>query len=157
MKPRKKKVSAKRSAQAARLAERRSRVLTLRKAGATFREIAATMREEGGVSKGFNEATAFADYQHEMNRLNEANRESAEDVRRLEVLRLDRMLCALDDEVDRGDPTAINTAIRIMERRSKLLGLDAPDKSEVEHKGGVVIHVPEQYETEEAWEAASGN
>lgn len=29
------------------------------------------------------------------------------------------------------------------------------DKQEVEHKGGVVIHLPEQFESAEAWEAAS--
>lgn len=148
---RKKGLSAKKSAQMARLAERRSRVLALRKAGATFREIAATMREEGGVSNGFNEATAFVDYQTEMTRLNEANQESAEVVRRLEEMRLDRMLSALDEGVEGGDPTAINAALRIMERRAKLLGLDAPAKQEVEHKGGVTFVLPEQM-PEGEWE-----
>lgn len=153
---RKKGLSAKKSAQMARLAERRSRVLALRKAGATFREIAATMREEGGVSKGFNEATAYTDYQFEMDRLAQANQEGAEELRRLEEMRLDRMLSALDEGVEGGDPTAINAALRIMERRAKLRGLDAPAKQEIEHMGGVVIHLPSQYETEEAWLKASG-
>jgi hypothetical protein len=114
------------------------------------------MREEGGVTKGFNEATAFADYRHEMDRLAEQTMEKADHLRQLEARRLDRMLVALDDQIEAGDPTAINAALRIMERRSKLFGLDAPDQQEVELKGGVVIHVPDQFATEEAWEAASG-
>lgn len=136
---RKKKLSPKQSARAARLTERRSRVLVLRKAGATFREIAKTLKEEGGVSTGFNEAMAYTDYRFEMDRLAAANQETAEELRNLEELRLDRMLAALDEDVEKGDPVAINAALRIMERRAKLRGLDAPAKVEATGKDGAPL------------------
>lgn len=47
-------------------------------------------------------------------------------LRALEGIRLDSYLTKLKPRIDRGDDKAINAAIRISERRSKLYGLDAP-------------------------------
>ena len=47
-------------------------------------------------------------------------------LRELEVQRLDAMLYAVWGNVLQGDVGAVNTALKISERRSRLLGLDAP-------------------------------
>jgi hypothetical protein len=60
--------------------------------------------------------------------LRETLQEPADEVRQLELLRLDRYLSAIAEKVDSGDLKAIDRALKIMERRSKLLGLDAPQK-----------------------------
>ena len=52
----------------------------------------------------------------------------AEDVGKLELERLDMMFVALLPKIRAGDPEAIRAGIRIMDRRAKYLGLDAPLK-----------------------------
>ena len=151
----KNKKTTKKGASDARAAERRARALDLRKAGATYRAIAAHGREHGWAPPAYGEAMAFRDVRHELDRLASECAESAGAVRELELARLDRLQMALDKRVRDGDPQAINTAIRLSESRRKLLGVDAPEQHEVEHTGGVVIHLPSQYETEEAWLKAS--
>ena len=143
--------------QEARSAERRAKALDLRKAGLSYRAIAAHGREHGWAPRAYGEAQAYRDVRHELDRLAEQCADTAESVRELELARLDRLLLALDGRVRSGDPQAVNTAIRISESRRRLLGVDAPEKQEIEHKGGVVVHLPEQYETEEAWLKASGS
>jgi hypothetical protein len=59
--------------------------------------------------------------------MRETVQEPAEDLRKLELERLDLMTAALMDKARRGRLRAINTMLNIMERRAKLLGLDAPD------------------------------
>ena len=56
--------------------------------------------------------------------------EKAEEVRDLELRRLDRMLDIAQTAAEQGDLAAIDRVLRIQERRSKYLGLDAPTKSE---------------------------
>jgi hypothetical protein len=46
----------------------------------------------------------------------------------LELERLDGLLWALRDEIDRGDPYAVDVARKLSESRRRLLGLDAPTK-----------------------------
>lgn len=48
----------------------------------------------------------------------------AEHVRKLDLHRLDLMQSKLWDRIDDGDIPAIDCALRIMDRRAKLLGLD---------------------------------
>ena len=52
--------------------------------------------------------------------------EKAEEVRRLELDRLDAMLEGLWEKAKDGDPQAIDRVLRIQERRAKYLGIDAP-------------------------------
>ena len=56
--------------------------------------------------------------------------EKAHEVRDLELRRLDKMLQIAEAAAEGGDLAAIDRVIRIQERRSKYLGLDAPAKSE---------------------------
>jgi len=55
-----------------------------------------------------------------------------EALREQESARLDLLLTKLEPKIARGDVNAINAAVRISERRSRLMGLDAPVK--VEHR-----------------------
>lgn len=54
--------------------------------------------------------------------------EEAEALRTLELERLDRLWLQCYQSAQQGDLPAVDRCLRIMERRSKLLGLDAPTK-----------------------------
>jgi hypothetical protein len=51
--------------------------------------------------------------------------------RGLELARLDRLQVAVWDDAMDGNVRAVDTALRIIDRRCKLLGLDAPQRHEV--------------------------
>jgi hypothetical protein len=59
---------------------------------------------------------------------------SAEIARQLQLLRLDVMLAALWPKVLDGNVNAAQAVLKIMERQSKLLGLDAPVRIDIEHR-----------------------
>lgn len=61
------------------------------------------------------------------------SREAAEEVRRLELDRLDRMLASIGPKAEDGDLAAADRVLRIQERRAKLLGIDAPTSAIVTH------------------------
>lgn len=85
--------------------------------------------------------------------------EGADEVRRLELARLDAMFFAVYSNATRGDLMAINSAINIMNRRAKLLGIDAPvqtvnkNTTELTQKQGVLV-VGSVMSPEE-WDAAA--
>lgn len=56
--------------------------------------------------------------------------EPADELRTMEVERLDVMLDGLWDKASKGDTWSVDRVLRIMERRASLLGLDAPVKRE---------------------------
>lgn len=99
-------------------AERRRQALELRKAGATYDAIAQQLgyKSRDGAWRAIRSA------------LKDVCREPAEDVRDLEINRLDAMLLAIWQQVRNGNHGAIDRALRIMERRAKLIGLDMPMK-----------------------------
>ena len=101
--------------------ERRDRALELRIAGMSERAIA----KEIGVSNG-----RVNQLLHEgVAELNASCMSNAEDVRRIEAERLDKIFVALF--ANRNDPRTADTLLRTMERRSKLFGLDAPTRQEI--------------------------
>lgn len=107
--------------------------LEMRKAGATYAHIAQVLNiTETAARKAVLRALA---------RLNEKVSESAEEVRRLELERLDALLAALWGKAQAGDGAAIDRVLRIMERRARLLGLDAPER--IEQSGQVLVVVDE--------------
>jgi len=100
------------------LVEKRRQALELRKAGASYEQIAESL---GYRSKsGAHDAVTGA--------LRDMLREPAEQVRTLELSRLDDMLMSIWARVRSGDVSAIDRALRLSERRARLLGLDAPVK-----------------------------
>jgi hypothetical protein len=98
-------------------AERHRKALELRLAGATFGSIArdlAYANEAGprrAVAKAMARAQALAT-------------EKVDELRTLELERLDALQVALWPK--RGNPRVTNAILRVMERRAKLIGLDAP-------------------------------
>jgi hypothetical protein len=108
---------------------RANQALDLRIAGATYRQIAAQL--------GINERTAYDDVQAELGAVDPVVGTKAERLRDLEAARLDRLTVALNPCIKAGQPGAILAAVRIMERRARLFGLDAPTK--VEMSGAVSL------------------
>lgn len=69
-------------------------------------------------------------------------REPAEEVLRLDLERLDRMWGIHYLNAQAGDAQALASCMRIMERRARLLGLDAPAKNEITGKDGGPLAPP---------------
>jgi hypothetical protein len=101
---------------------RQNAALELRTLGYSYRAIATKC--------GVNESTSYGDVQNAIGLLDNIRREKAEQYRTLELLRLDAMTLSLTEKIDSGDTKAIVVAVKIMERRAKLLGLDALPKTE---------------------------
>lgn len=119
-------------------AERRAFVLRLRKQGKTYVDIAQATIEEFGLERlpaGFDDRYAWKDVSRELDRLRNEIADSVESIIELEVQRLDAMLDKLWDRVENADEKAIDRVLRIMERRAKLLGLDAPTKQDFTSDG----------------------
>jgi len=101
---------------------REQRVMELRAQGWTWQRIA----DEVGYASPSACKTAFD------NAIKRTMQPVADEVRTLELERLDRFLSYLWDKIEAGDPIAIDKGLKIMDRRAKYLGLDAPVKQQVE-------------------------
>lgn len=98
------------------------KVLELRRAGFTFQRIA----EEVGYASP-------SGAQRALERIMTRHLPQAiEEHRWQELDRLDRMQVALWPRAMKGDDKAINTIVRLMERRARLVGMDAPTKIQAE-------------------------
>ena len=109
--------------------ERQLQALELRKAGATYEAIAERLgyADRSGAFRAVTSA------------LKATLREPADELRTLELERLDSALLAIWRQVQAGDLHAIDRLVRLAERRAKLLGLDAAAK--IEESGETVIRV----------------
>lgn len=112
--------------------ERRVEALRLRQAGADYRTILAELR-----NMGFDCSIrqVYDDVQEALTELTKMEHVLAEEILELELSRLDIMYMALAADIQRGDVFAIQTALKIMERRSRYLGLDKPTKVEATGNG----------------------
>lgn len=111
--------------------ERRRVVLELRIGGATHREIRDALLDEFGpdrLPKGYDELYVAKDIIRELERWDADLRESAEQIRTMELERLDRLWFKAYEMAEEGDLTAIDRCLKIMARRAKLLGIDSPTK-----------------------------
>jgi len=109
--------------------EKQQRALEMRKRGTSFQAIA----DELGYS---NKSGA---YKAVMSAIEKMLREPAEEVRTLELERLDELLSGLWEKAVKGDAAALDRVLRIMERRAKYLGLDAPKESNVNVGGELKV------------------
>lgn len=108
--------------------ERQIQAFELRKQGFSIRAIADRLK----VSVG----TAFNDIQDELNRLAELKAENAEEVRTLELERIDMLIKGLSPMAMVGNVGAVTAYLKCLERRAKLLGLDAPTKTALTNPDG---------------------
>lgn len=103
---------------------RKHEVFQLRLKGKSFRAI--------GAELGVSHAQAFADYKDVMDELKASTMESAEQQRRIDLERLDALLAGLAERAMSGlEERATEAYLKVLDRRAKLLGLDAPDKHEI--------------------------
>lgn len=100
--------------------ERRRVAFELRKAGATFEEI--------GKALGVTRQTAHELVTKLLDEMAAKTAEDVESVRAMELHRLDALFKGLWPSASKGAPQAVEKALKVMERRARLLGLDAPTK-----------------------------
>lgn len=106
------------------IAERQREILDLRKSGMTFAAIAAQLgyADHSGVHDAYQKAM-------------KAMLEPANDIRALEAARLDALWSVWYPQAlqpaSKNGPAALDRCLRIMDRRAKLLGLDAPTQVRV--------------------------
>lgn len=110
--------------------ERALKALQLRKEGWTYDEIAREKDANGNPLYRDRRTAHMA----VTALLYSTAQELADEVRQLELQRLDMLLNKLMPGINEGDPSSVSVAIRLMERRSKMLGLDAPERTEIEIK-----------------------
>lgn len=104
----------------ARLADR---CVQLRLEGKTFRQIA----EETGLSPHMACKIVKAEFEADARH----RAENIDDYKTIQRMRLERMYSAMLPQLDMGNSRAIEVALKLMEREAKLMGLDAPEKSQV--------------------------
>lgn len=102
-------------------AERAANALRLRKAGVTYEMIASTL--------GYSSRQAA--HRAVMRALDRTIQEPAEDLRKLELERLAELQRVLWPKALEADTRSVDRVLAIMERRARLLGLDAPVRAEV--------------------------
>lgn len=128
------------SVRRAKAAERQRQVVALRLHGHTFQAIA----ERLGYKTAWSAQQAFTAG------LERWGQQDVAEYRAVEIARLDSYLASIAPQVAKGSLFAIDRAVKISERRSKLLGLDAPTRltitdealeAEREKLKGEVVHL----------------
>jgi hypothetical protein len=107
-------------------AERRERVIEMRRAGYLYREIASEV--------GLTEARCNDIVKQYLQKMEDRCSELSEEIRQLEVERLDglfRSAWEVAMGTSNGRLRALEMAVKIQERRAKLLGLDSPERQEI--------------------------
>ncbi len=128
--------AAKSSVRRIRTTEKTLKALELRKRGMNYTQI--------GEKLGCARSTACRYVLSELENLADKCREEAAQVRDLELQRLDALYLVAYAEVEGGNVPAIDRCLRIMERRAKLLGLDAAEKVDV--NGIATLHFDKEDE-----------
>ena len=99
-------------------AERRAKALEARKAGFTYQAI--------GDSLGITQQAAHKTVMVALAVINEKIAEAAEEVRTIELERIDALFKIAYQQGLKGKRGAVMDCVRLMDRRAKYLGLDAP-------------------------------
>jgi hypothetical protein len=103
--------------------DRENKVLELRRAGDTWERIASIVgyANASGAQKAYRRVVV------------RVQRESVDEIRDMELDRLDRLQRAYwTDAIVNHDRRAAELVLKVMDRRAKLLGLDAPNKVQAE-------------------------
>jgi len=113
---------------------RDAQALELKKAGASYDQIAQHLgyAQRSGAHHAVHRALREA--------LEDRNAD-AEEVRELELQRIDDMMLGLWKKAKAGDVQAIGAALRLMERTAAYLGLDAPKRQEISGNDGGAIQI----------------
>lgn len=138
------------------LSERRAMALELRKQGGSFRRIAEVMRAQVASEddptprwSNYDEGMAYRDVVAELDKIKASMAESAEQVRTLELERLDDLWSSFYTKATNGDYFAFDRLMLIMDRRRRYVALDVPlPKQETDITSGgqpapVVFYIPD--------------
>lgn len=109
--------------------QRRAQVVAYRMDKLTF----------AAIGKLMNISTVRA-FQIWQDALAEVIQKPGENALKMELERLDKMMAAVEIAAFAGDHEAIKSALRIMDRRAKYLGLDAPTKMTGTLMGDIGVH-----------------
>lgn len=125
------------AAEQADILTRQLKAIELRTRGYSYRAIGEQLK--------VSHVQAYRDVSAELKRLTSLRDEKLEELRELELQRLDRLLHKLDEKIEAGQLTAMDRALRIMERRARLLGLDAPERRDLTTGGeamtGLIVNL----------------
>lgn len=116
-------------AQRAQTAERRKKAITLRLAGMDWQSIADQL---GYSTRG----AACTDVARALEVNLAEQTQAADTLREVESLRLDRLQAAAWPAAVKGDLKAIDTVLKVIDRRVKLQGLDMPLRAELSGPDG---------------------
>lgn len=105
------------------------KAIDLRMAGFMWQDIATRL--------GYNSPQAACKAVHDL--LKRTEKETAEQYRVIQLARLDSLLTTIWDKVIAGDVGSVLAALKIEDRRSKLLGLDAPTRITGTGESGEVL------------------
>ena len=109
------------------------------------RVLALELRKTGAWSRGIARHSAWTSTRHMptsgRNLPRSVRRPPAEatELRALELERLDGMTSGMWPQVQKGSPPAVTAAVRVSERRSRLLGLDEPTATRTEISGWLSV------------------
>ena len=119
-------------------AERSAEILQKRIDGWTLRQLA----KEYAVAPGIIHKIIT----REVDRAQKRATESAETLRSLHNERLESMYLALNPNIQKGNPRSIEMGLKILERQSKLNGMDEPEKKQID----VMVTMPDMELVREA-------
>jgi hypothetical protein len=103
--------------------DRQFLALSLRKQGGSYRQIAKALREQGKASPRYSEGAAYKDVIAALERQRTERAETVEQVRVLELERLDDLHAKLWPKAIGGDYMAFDRVVGLMGLRARLLGL----------------------------------
>lgn len=110
---------------------RRKRVLDLRQEGHTYADIADKLEDEFGpdrLPRSWGRSYVGQDLRRALQNAENDLAESAQDMLRLELRRLNELQQAFYRDALQGDTDAFDRVLKAMKRRAKYLGLDEPDE-----------------------------
>ena len=126
-------------------AERRAYTLNLRKTGADYRTIAAAVIERfklENLPNGYDCRYAYKDVKRELEKLYREMADDTEEIRQLQVERLNRLLLAIWERALQGDLGAVDRALKLVAQLCQLQGANMPDKVDMTTDGQpITFHV----------------
>lgn len=109
--------------------QKRRQALELRKAGATYAQIAQSV--------GYNDASAA--HKAVMKAFGEVIQEPVNELKTIQVERLNHMLVVLWPKVQQGDERAIGTALMVMNKIDALMGTEAAQRVTVKNENNILV------------------
>ncbi len=114
-------------------ADMRRKCLEMRKAGATYAQI--------GDALNCSPQNAAKHVKKALDEIAKKTAEDATEIIQLELERLDTMLLGLFKSAKSGNEHSVDRVLKIMERRARLLGLDAPKRVLDESERDMTVRV----------------